>query len=499
MPVKPYEKLLVTGTSGYVGGRLVPRLLEHGYPLRVISRRPIQLEGRPWKDQVEVVQGDVYKPETLFGVFEGVNTAYYMIPRIHQDPNGQSLDVAAARHFSRNASRAGVKRVIYLGSLADPCGQLPKHLRSRHQLGDALRESNISVTEFRAAPIVGSGSTTFEFIRYLTERIPVIFLPSWGRSRIQPIAIRNVLEYLVAALENDQSLNQIIEIGGTDLHPFSEMMQIYAQIRGLKRFIINLPSKMPRVASYWTHLTTPLPNHIALRLINGLCNDVLVQNDQASKMFPEIQLIGYDQAVAEALRKLDAGEVETSWSDSLYSGRRFTPSSVFHSEEGMVYEHREVYIDAQPEDVFNVVAQVGGEHGWFFMNWAWRLRGIIDRIGGGVGLQRGRRTPGKLRVGDAVDFWRVEAIDPDRLIRLRAEMKVPGNAWLQFEISPVAEHQIHVRQTAIFAPKGLSGTLYWFALYPIHKIIFSGMIRKIAERARTQTRRRENAADELAT
>jgi uncharacterized protein YbjT (DUF2867 family) len=445
------------------------------------------LEGRPWRDEVEITQGDVFKPETLLLRFENIHTAYYMIPGQGGPSSPQNMDIVAARQFGRMALRAGVKRIIYLGGLGDPCAQLSPHLRSRQQIGDALRESGIPVTEFRAAVIVGSGSTTFEFIRYLTERIPIIFLPSWGQSRIQPIAISNVIDYLVAALENPQSINEIIDIGGAGILTLSEMMKIYAQVRGLKRIHIHLPIKIPRIASYWTHLTTPLPNHIARRLINDLCNDVLIQNDRAATIFPDIHPVGYDQAVASALSKLDAGDVETSWSDSVYSGRAFAPSGTFRNEEGMIYEQRQAVIKALPEDVFNVVTHVGGEHGWFFMNWAWRLRGIIDRISGGVGLQRGRRNPDELRVGDAVDFWRVEAIEPNKLIRLRAEMKVPGRAWLQFEISPLTDHQINVRQTAIFAPKGLSGTLYWYALYPIHKIIFSGMIRKIVENAEERT------------
>ncbi len=479
-------KLLVTGTTGYVGGRLVPRLLELGYPVRVISRQPAQLEGRPWKDRVEILQGDVYKPETMFRAFDGIHIAFYMIPGSGQASRGQSLDLVAASQFSRMASRANVRRIVYLGGLGDPHTQLSDHLRSRHQIGDGLRQADIAVTEFRAAVIIGSGSTTFELIRYLTERIPILFLPSWGRSRIQPIAIKDVIEYLIQALENENSLNQTIDIGGAEILTFAEMMLRYARVRGLKRFIVHLPAKMPRIASYWAHLTTPLPNHIARRLINDLCNEMLVQNDLASTLFPSIHPLGYDQAVSEALRKLEAGEVETSWSDSLYSGRKLTPASTFHSEEGMVYEQRQARVKARPEDVFNVVAHIGGEHGWFFMNWAWRLRGIIDRIGGGVGLQRGRRNPDELRVGDAVDFWRVEAVEPNKLIRLQAEMIVPGRAWLQFEIAPQDDNGLHVRQTAIFAPKGLSGTLYWYALYPIHQIIFSGMIRKIAEKAEAQ-------------
>ena len=269
-------KLLITGTTGYVGGRLVPRLLERGYPLRVISRRPIQLAGRPWREHVEVIQGDVHKPETMFQAFHGIHTAFYMIPGSGRDAGAKQMDTTAARQFSRAASRAGVQRIIYLGGLGDPCTQLSNHLLARQQIAAALREGDLPVTEFRAAVIVGSGSTTFELIRYLTERIPILIMPSWGRSRIQPIAIKNVIDYLVAALADSQSLDATIDIGGPEILTFSDMMRIYARVRGLTRIILPWPMKMPQVSAYWTHLTTPLPSHIARRLINDLCNDVLL-------------------------------------------------------------------------------------------------------------------------------------------------------------------------------------------------------------------------------
>lgn len=489
------QKILVTGTSGYVGGRLVPRLLSKGHSVRVLSRQPTQLEGRPWRDQVEIEQGDVFKPETLNSLFDEIHTAYYMIPMQGFATGTQDRNLIAARQFSRSAQNAGVERLIYLGGLGDPCTPLSSHLRSRQQIGDALRESGIPVTEFRAAVIVGSGSTTFEMIRYLTERLPIIFLPSWGYSRIQPIAISNVIDFLVATIESPQSIGEVIDIGGPEILTFSEMMQSYARVRGLTRLLIQFPFKIPRAAAYWTHLTTPLPHHIARRLINDLCNDVIIENVHASKLFPDIQPIEYQEAVAIALEKLNAGEVESSWSDSFYGGRYSTQPSRFHNQEGMVFEQRQVEIKASPTEVFSVITRLGGEHGWLFMNWAWRLRGIFDRLTGGVGLQRGRRDPASLRVGDAVDFWRVEAIEPNRLIRLRAEMKVPGLAWLQFDLVPLTESKTRLQQIAFFAPKGLSGTLYWYVLYPIHKIIFSGMIQRIAERAEAQHRSLSNSGN----
>lgn len=494
-PSTQRSKLLITGTTGYVGGRLVPRLLQRGHRVRVLARQISQLEGRPWRDQVEMTQGDVLEPNTLSSAFADITTAYYMIPRLGFAAEGQRKDLEAASHFGQKALAAGVKRIIYLGGLGEPCTQLSNHLRSRQQIGDTLRESGIPVTEFRAAVIIGCGSTTFEMIRYLNERMPIILLPSWGYSRIQPIAIRNVIDYLASALDKPQSIGEVIDIGGSEILTFAEMMQAYARVRGLKRLQLGLPLRIPRFSAYWTHLTTPLPIHLARRLINDLCNDVVIQNDRAVELFPEISPVGYEEAVASALRRLNAGEVETSWTDAFYNGQKIPSPVKFHNQEGMVYEQRQTTVTATSEEVFNIIVRLGGQHGWLFMNWLWRLRGIIDRISGGVGLQRGRRDPEGLRVGDALDFWRVEAIESNRLIRLRAEMKLPGRAWLQFETSQLTEKQAIILQTAFFAPKGLSGTLYWYTLYPIHKLIFMGMLRKIAEKAELLHRSPANSGE----
>lgn len=482
-PSPQHSKLLVTGTTGYVGGRLVPKLLQHGHRVRVLARQISQLEGRPWREQVEITPGDVLEPSTLAQAFSDITTAYYLIPRLGFTADGQRKDLEAACNFGKEAFATGVKRIIYLGGLGEPCSQMSNPHRSRLKVGDTLRESGVPVTEFRSTVIIGCGSTTFEMIRYLNERMPIILLPSWGYSRIQPISIRDVLDYLVSALDKPQSLDEVIDIGGSEILTFADMMRVYARVRGLRRFQAGLPIKIPRFSAYWTHLTTPLPVYLAQRLINDLCNDVLLQNDSASELFPEISPVGYEEAVASALTRLNAGDVETSWTDANYFGQKIPPPVKFHNQEGMAYEQRQTTVAASSEEVFNIIVRLGGQHGWLFMNWAWRLRGMIDRISGGVGLQRGRRDPDDLRVGDALDFWRVEAIETNRLLRLRAEMKLPGQAWLQFEATPLSENQTVLRQTAFFAPKGLSGNLYWYTLYPIHKLIFIGMLRKIAEKA----------------
>jgi uncharacterized protein YbjT (DUF2867 family) len=481
--------VLVTGATGYVGGRLVPRLLEAGYQVRVMARDRHRLEGRPWSGQVEVVEGDVLKPETLPAVMDGVTAAYYMIHSMQKARPGSGdfhqRDLQAARNFGQAAQAAGVQRIIYLGGLGDPEADLSQHLRSRQETGAALREAGVPVTEFRAAVIVGSGSASFEMIRNLAERLPVMICPQWVYTRVQPIAIRNVLDYLVATLEVPESAGRIVEIGGTDVLTYGDMMLGFAEARGLKRFLIPVPVLTPRLSSYWVHWVTPIPAEIARPLIEGLRNEVVVRDDTAHHLFPEIELYNYRTAVDRALAKLDAGEVETAWSDALVTSQGDIPPVAFTVQDGMMIERRQLLVDAPPAAVFESFTSVGGERGWPSFNWAWRLRGIMDRLVGGAGFRRGRRDPDDLRVGDALDFWRVEAVEQDSLLRLRAEMKLPGRAWLQFEARPQPDGRTLLVQTAFFAPKGLSGLLYWYSLYPIHGSIFQSMIENLGATARS--------------
>jgi len=478
--------ILVTGATGYIGGRLVPRLLDAGCAVRCMVRDAARLQGRPWLGQVEVVRGDVLMPETLGPAMQGVDVAYYLVHSMGGGENFHQRDLAAARAFGQAAREAGVRRIVYLGGLGDPNSQLSAHLRSRQQTGDALRESGVPVTEFRAAVIVGSGSLSFEMIRYLTERVPIMICPRWVFVRVQPIAIRNVLDYLAGALQVPESAGRIVEIGGADVLTYGEMMTRYARVRGLKRWLVAVPVLTPRLSSYWVHLVTPIPGPIAQPLIEGLRNEVVVRNDDARRLFPGIQPLDYDSAVRAALEQLQAANVETAWSDALATTQGDARPVTLTTQEGMVLEHRQMVVDAPPEAAFRAFTGLGGQRGWLYMNWAWQLRGIADRLIGGVGMRRGRRDPDQLRVGDALDFWRVEAVEPDRLVRLRAEMKVPGQAWLQFQAKPQPDGRTLLSQTAFFAPKGLLGWLYWYALYPIHSLIFSGMIRKVADRARGQ-------------
>jgi hypothetical protein len=341
----------------------------------------------------------------------------------------------------------------------------------------------VPVTELRAAVIVGSGSLSFEMIRYLTERVPIMVCPNWVYTRIQPIAIDNVLDYLAASLDVPASTGEIVEIGGADVITYGEMMTGYARLRGLRRLLVPVPVLTPRLSSYWVHLVTPIPSAIARPLIEGLRNEVVVRDTRARALFPDITPIGYEEAVRAALAVLDAGSVETAWTDALVTSQGDHTPVVMTTQDGMVIEHRQRLVPQGPATVYHAFMGLGGETGWLYMNWAWQVRGLVDRLVGGVGMRRGRRDPHDLRVGDALDFWRVEAVEPDSLLRLRAEMKVPGLAWLQFQARPQGEGQTLLTQTAFFAPRGLWGLVYWYALYPIHQLIFSGMIRRLAERA----------------
>jgi uncharacterized protein YbjT (DUF2867 family) len=480
--MKNSQTVLIVGTTGYVGGRLVPRMLEEGYQVRVLTRELREIEGRRWVDQVQVVHGDILKDDIFQQAFEGVEVAYYLIPqKVGLDIKERS-DLLIARKFSQAAKEHGLKRIIDFSSY----GNHHSHSSTDPKwqpVGDVVRESGIPITEFRSAAIIGCGSTAFEMVRYLTERLPITLLPQWSYNKIQPIATSDVMDYLIAALENPLSDGKIIEIGGPDILSMSDMMRIYAEVRGLRRWMIPVPALPPRISAYWIHWITPVPARIAYPLIENIRHDVTIHDDLAQQLFPEIQPMSFRESVEFSLRRLDAGQVETSWRDRLSTAIQNGEPVVLTSQEGMIYEQRRRMVSATPEKVFQIVSRLGGDEGWLYLDWAWKLRGIMDRILGGVGLQRGRRDPQDLRVGDAVDFWRVETIEPNRLLRFRAEMALPGLAWLQFETSPIMDDNSLLQLTAIFAPKGFIGWIYWYFYYPFHKLIFPGLVREIAKRA----------------
>lgn len=477
---------LVTGATGYVGGRLVQRLLDSGRPVRVLARDPARLAGRDWEAAVQVVRGDVLDPATLPPTLAGADVAYYLVHSMRTGDAFHRLDLDAARAFGRAAKDAGVRRIVYLGGLGDPDTDLSEHLRSRQDTGRALAEAGVPVTEFRAGVIVGSGSLSFEIVRNLAERLPVMTCPRWVFTRTQPIAIRDVLDYLAAAPDTPGAAGRVIEIGGADVVSYADMIRGYSRVRGLRRWLVMVPVLTPRLSSYWVHWTTAVPASIARPLIEGLRNEAIVRDDAARTIFPSIVPMGFEDAVRRALENLDTGHVESRWTDALVSGQRDAVSLVL--DEGMIRERRERIVDAAPADVFAVFSGLGGKRGWLAWNWAWRLRAAVDRLVGGVGFRGGRREPDRLRPGDAVDFWRVEAVEPGHMIRLRAEMKVPGRAWLEFRTWTDAEGRTRLVQAAFFAPRGLGGLLYWYVLYPVHAAIFRSMVRQIAQRAEARTR-----------
>lgn len=475
--------ILVTGATGYIGGRLVPHLIAEGYAVRVLVRDAQRLLGRDWADDVEVVEGDVLKPSSLGQALAGIDSAYYLIHSMGSGEKFSHRDQQAAENFGRAARSAGVNRIIYLGGLGDSDSDLSEHLRSRQNVGDVLRSSGVPVTEFRAGVIVGSGSISFEMIRYLTERLPVMICPQWVFTRIQPISVNDALSYLVDGLKTPESIDEIIEIGGADVITYGEMMLGYARARGLRRYLLPVPVLTPRLSSYWVHLVTPIPAAIARPLIDGVRNEVIVCDDKAHHLFPQIEPVTYQTAVQLALSKLNAREVETRWSDALASSMSDIQPFVFEQREGMMIERREREVNAPPADVYRAFARLGGQHGWVYLNWIWRLRGTLDRLVGGPGYRRGRRNPYDLRVGEALDFWRVEALEAGVMLRLRAEMKLPGRGWLQFEAEPMADNRTRLIQTAFFAPRGLFGFLYWYSLFIIHRFIFTGMVTKLVNEA----------------
>jgi uncharacterized protein YbjT (DUF2867 family) len=476
--------VLVTGVTGYIGGRLIPRLLEQGYRVRVLVRgNATRLNGRQWKDQVEIALGDVLVPDTLTAALQSVNFAYYLIHSMGGQTEFSVRDIQAAENFAAAAAGAGVEKIIYLGGLGDPESKLSKHLQSRQQTGDALRQFDVPVTEFRAGMVVGSGSLSFEMVRNLTERLPVMIAPRWVYTKTQPIAIRDVLNYLLAALQTPESRGKIIEIGAPDVLTYAEMMMTYARIRGLRRLIIRVPVLTPRLSSYWVHWMTPVSAGVATPLIEGLRNELLVKDQSARDLFPAIDPINYETAVRLALKRIEEGDIETLWSDAFASSQGDIKPIHLTQEQGMLIERRQKVVHAPPSAVFNAFTGLGGDRGWPPHNWLWQMRGAMDRLVGGVGMRRGRRHPDELRQGEALDFWRVEMVQPNHLLRLRAEMKMPGQGWLQFEAIEQGDGSTDLVQTSYFASKGLTGLLYWYGLYPLHGLVFSRMIDSIAFRS----------------
>jgi uncharacterized protein YbjT (DUF2867 family)/uncharacterized protein YndB with AHSA1/START domain len=471
-------RVLVTGATGYVGGRLVPRLLDRGHAVRVLVRDGRRIEGRPWAARVEVAEDDLLaprSPRSLGSALAGVDAAYYLVHSMGGGADFEERDRRAASCFVHAGTEAGLRRLVYLGGLV-PAGELSSHLRSRAEVGEILRRG-LPTLELRAGPIIGSGSASFEMVRYLTERLPAMIAPRWVENTVQPIGVDDVLAYLLLALTSDAT--GPVDVG-TDPLTFRRMMQVYAEVRGLKRLIVPVPVLTPRLAGHWVGLVTPIPNTLARPLIQGVLHSVVADTARSRELFPEVVPLSYQRAVELALEQLRGHQVETRWSGALGTGDTYQ----LDDREGLIREVRTLHVAASPEQVFRTFSALGGDRGWLVWDWAWQLRGLLDRLVGGPGLRRGRRDPQELRAGEALDFWRVEEVRPPNRLRLRAEMKVPGRAWLEFEAQPETGGTRLV-QSALFAPRGLAGTLYWYLLYPIHRLIFSGMARAVGRAAAT--------------
>ncbi|MEH0828166.1 MULTISPECIES: SDR family oxidoreductase [unclassified Micromonospora] len=487
-------RCLVTGATGYIGGRLAPRLLAEGYEVRCLARKAGRLRDVPWAAQAEVVEGDLRRPETLPAAFAGVDVAYYLVHSLGQ-ADFETADREAATHFAEAAAAAGVRRIVYLGG-PEPKeeGEVPSpHLRSRAEVARILLASGVPTVVLRAAVIIGSGSASFEMLRYLTERLPGMVTPRWVRNRIQPIAVRDVLRYLVGCATLPPEVDRSFDIAGPDVLTFEEMMQRYARVAGLRRrVILRVRPLTPSLSSYWVGLVTPVPNKIARPLVESLVHEAVAREHDIARYIPDPPdgLAGFDQAVALALAKVRDAQVETRWSTA--SGPD-APADPLPSDPkwsgGTVYtDVRERDVAAPATALWRVIEGVGGEHGWYSFPLAWSLRGWLDRLIGGVGLRRGRRDPHHLQVGEALDFWRVEEIVPGELLRLRAEMRLPGRAWLEMRVEPTTDGRSRYVQRAVFLPRGLAGHAYWGSVAPFHAVVFGGMARNIARGAEHRAR-----------
>ncbi len=471
------SKILLTGATGYIGGRLLKLLEGEKFSVRCLARRPEFLRGRA-APQTEIVAGDVLDADSVLRAMENVHTAYYLVHSMGAAQSFEQADRLAARLFGSAAHTQGVRRLIYLGGLGDPSSGLSPHLRSRQEVGHILRGSGVGVIEFRASIVLGSGSLSFEMIRALVERLPVMITPKWVSVRAQPIAVDDVLQYLRAGLDVSAVENPVYEIGGPDQVSYGELMREYARQRGLHRLMISVPVLTPRLSSLWLGLVTPLYARVGRKLIDSIRHPTVVHDDVALRVF-NLRPLGVREAIANALRNEDCEYAMTRWSDSL-SAAGPTPHWGGVRFGNRLIDSRTVRVGVPPSTAFAPIQHIGGQTGWYYGNWLHRLRGWLDLLVGGIGMRRGRRDNKQLKTGDTVDWWRVEAFEPGRMLLLAAEMKLPGRAWLEFEVTADAGGSI-IRQTAIFDPVGLGGLAYWYLVYPLHKMLFAGMLRGIAK------------------
>ncbi|GAA3764877.1 SDR family oxidoreductase [Salinactinospora qingdaonensis] len=476
---------MVTGATGYIGGRLVPELLRAGHIVRCLARSPGKLRDYPWRGEVEVVRGDVTDRASLEPALADVDVAFYLVHAMGAGASFAHRDREAARTFAMAAHTASVRRIIYLGGLNPPGQELSPHMRSRAQVGEIFLESPVPTVVLRAAIILGSGSASFEMLRYLTERLPVMTTPRWVSTRVQPIAVGDVLRLLVASMALPDGLNRGFDIGGPDILTYAQMIQRFARLTGVRRrLIIPVPVLSPGLSSLWVGLVTPVPGTIARPLIESLRNEAVCrENDLADRLNDHARL-GFDEAVRLALRRIREAQVATRWSSAAWPSAPADPLPTDPDWSGgsLYADERVRPVDASPEALWRVIEGIGGERGWYSWSLAWAARGALDRFVGGVGLRRGRRDPARLRVGDSLDFWRVEEVQPGSLLRLRAEMRLPGLAWLELRVERRDTATLY-RQRALFHPRGLFGQLYWWSVAPFHGVVFGSMARNIADAA----------------
>jgi len=481
------KKILVTGASGYVGGRLIQELLIKGFDVRVMVRDPRKISGQPWFARVSVAVASAENPVELDGALAGIDTAFYLIHSINTGANFDETEARIAQYFAEAAERQEVKQIVYLGGIAND-QNISKHLQSRKQTGIALASTSVPVMEIRAGIIIGSGSASFEMLRHLTHRLPVMTTPKWVLNRTQPIAIRDVLWYLEHAAELAEPVDGIFDIGGPEVLTYEEMMQTFAKISGLpKRWIVKVPVLTPALSSMWIGLVTPVPTSIARPLVHSLISEVVADPSRSIDAVipkPEQGLLPLATAIELALSKISANTVETRWSDakSLTAPWAKAQSDPEWAGEKNFNDLRVLKTEVPAAKVWEAIEKIGGEHGWYGSGFLWYLRGLLDRMLGGVGLRRGRRDPNHLHVGEALDFWRVEELIPGKKLRLYAEMILPGKAWLTFEVSE-EDGKTKVVQEASFSPRGLGGQLYWLAVLPFHSLIFPTMLRNIVKEA----------------
>ena len=470
--------ILLTGATGYVGGRLLKILELRGFRIRCMARNPEILIPRAGQS-TEVVEGNVLDLNSLKVALKGVSVAYYLVHSMGSEGSFEENDRKAAHNFGKIAKAAGVERIIYLGGLGNEEEDLSPHLSSRQEVGKILRQYSVPLLEFRASVVIGSGSLSFQLIRSLVERLPIMITPKWVQVSAQPIAIEDLIEYLEAALFVPDSGCRVYEIGGANQVSYADIMRIYGSCRNIGVRMIPVPVLSPYISSLWLGLITPLYARIGRKLIESIVHPTVVRDESALKVF-KIQPMGVEDAIRRAIDNEDKEFAETRWSDSLSSSGKML--SWFGVSFGSrLVDSRTVQLNIPPTLTFKPIQRIGGDTGWYAWNWLWRLRGFLDLLVGGVGMRRGRAHFEILRVGDTVDFWRVEEHDPNHFLRLAAEMKLPGRAWLEFEVTG-DDFSSTIRQTAIFDPVGLLGLIYWYALYPLHQLVFAGMLRGVADK-----------------